>query len=428
MRFELKSARLVLLAVLSTLATAVADETVWSVEALVQRALVENAELRFYEAAVAAAKGERTQAGLWKNPEASGELGERRIRDGAGNLSGEGTTVSVSVTQTFEFPGKGSLRKAVADRDVVLAELGLKQFRAALEGKVRLLALRHGIAAAEAESAAEVMERVTALVALLRERPVSGSARLLELRVIEASLIDLRKAARESAQELEETRIELNQLLGLPQSERLKIDAPFHFPSLREGGLNALILAGLSNNLQLRIRTVELEKAVKQVSSAHLEVAPDFSVGPFFSRDRADGKEENFGATVSVTLPVWNWNQGNIAVARARREQADALLLDARRKVEAEIARRYRSFEAYRRELEQTDGKLIEQLREASDLADRQYRTGAIEVTLFLEVQRAFLQAQRIRHEAQAGIWSDWMDLQLLTGSPCVPSPPKASP
>jgi hypothetical protein len=48
-----------------------------TIEAFVSQALANNAELRVFEAEVAAARGQRTQAGFFKNPEVSAEIGAR---------------------------------------------------------------------------------------------------------------------------------------------------------------------------------------------------------------------------------------------------------------------------------------------------------------------------------------------------------------
>jgi cobalt-zinc-cadmium efflux system outer membrane protein len=122
-------------------------------DALVAQALAENPELKFYEAEIAAAKGERRTGGAWANPELSGEAGRKRIR---GDVSAEGTTWAVSVQQSFEWPGRVSLRKAIADRQVQLAETGLDQFRAALAAKVR----RRGFALFASQRRAEATREV----------------------------------------------------------------------------------------------------------------------------------------------------------------------------------------------------------------------------------------------------------------------------
>jgi len=404
---------LVLMLALTGLAAA---GTPTSIDALVQRALEANAELRFTEAEVAAARGQRTQAGLWQNPELSGDYGERRVRDAGGALAEDGFTRGASLTQTFEFPGKGSLRKALAHKDVELAQLGLEQFRRTLAGQVRRLALTYVTTAANARAAEETAERGTALTRLLKDRPAAGTQALLEMRVIEGSLLELQKAAQEAVLARDEARIALNTLLGWPASQPLNLAETPGLPPDALPPLDVLVLRGLSNNLQLKARTLELEKAARAVTAAKLDIAPDFSIGPFFSQERAGEDETGYGVTLSTTLPLWNWNQGNIATAQARRVQADALLLDARRKVEAEIARRHRAHQVHLRLAQQIPAETVEALREAADLADRNYRTGAIALPLYLEVQREAINARRLRGEALLAAWESWLDLQLLTG------------
>ena len=115
----------------------VAQETAATrtVEDLVRLAMANNAEMRAFEAEVAAPKAANT-GGIFQNPEISTEIGAREVRDSQNALQGNGTTFSIAMTQTFEFPGKGTLRKAIANKNVEIAELGLEQFRLALAGHV----------------------------------------------------------------------------------------------------------------------------------------------------------------------------------------------------------------------------------------------------------------------------------------------------
>jgi cobalt-zinc-cadmium efflux system outer membrane protein len=387
----------------------------WTIDQLVQQALARNAELKFYEAEVMAARGQRTQAGLWKNPEISGEYGSHRVKDESGAVE-NGYTYGVAITQPFEFPGKGSLRKAIANKEIELAELGLEQFRLTLAGRIRSLAYQYLGSIINTTTAEEINERSTGLIKLLQERPVAGAQQLLELRIIEGSLIELQNSYKDFLLQREEARLELNNLIGWPANQPLTIKKTDLSPPTQKLKLNDLVMAGLNRNLQLKIRVVELEKAVKEVSSAKLAVAPDFSIGPFFSQDHAGETEENFGGTISFTLPLWDWNQGNVATAKARKQQADASLLEARRKVENEISRRLRIYELNQKQLEQSPHDSVTKLREASDLADRQYRTGVINIQLFLEMQRGFLSAQQVYNETLSETWQNLLDLDLLTG------------
>ncbi len=111
-----------------------------AIEQLVADIVAHHPELGFYEAEIDAAKAGRRAAGTWDNPTLDLSAGRKRVTDATGLLAGEGTAWSVSVSQTFAWPGRLALRKAVANHDIALAELGLERFKAALAHRARTLA------------------------------------------------------------------------------------------------------------------------------------------------------------------------------------------------------------------------------------------------------------------------------------------------
>jgi outer membrane protein, heavy metal efflux system len=107
--------------------------------ALVRQALANNPELKFYAAEIGAAEGALKTAGTIRNPELNTQAGYKRARDNFGGPSGEGAAWSVSINQTFEYPGRIALQKAIARGDIDLAGLHLQQFRLTLAAHVRTL-------------------------------------------------------------------------------------------------------------------------------------------------------------------------------------------------------------------------------------------------------------------------------------------------
>jgi cobalt-zinc-cadmium efflux system outer membrane protein len=391
-----------------------AKERAWTPSELVAQALANNAELKSYEQGVAAARGERTQAGFFRNPEVSLEVGGREVRDSENILQGNGTTFSVSVLQTLEFPGKGTLRKAIANKNVHIAELGLAQFRLALAGKVRLLALEYLAASADSETAERVGRDSGELAGALKGKS-QGARQTLELRLIDGSLLALQEAVRTAEIRRETARAELTALLGWPQSQPLVVQGELALPP-RKFDTNQLVFASQKNNPLLRIRQAEVERASRQVTAARLEVAPDLSIGPFFSRDVAGDVEQNIGGAVTATIPVWDWNVGNIASAKARGQQAEAMRVQAEREAEAAVVRTIRIYEITARQLGRMPKSARSDLREASALADQQYRSGAIGVQLYLDTQREYLSAVQTWNGAVLDAWRSVLDLNLLTG------------
>lgn len=395
-----------------------------SIEQLVAQALANNAELRVFEAELSAAKGQRTQAGFFKNPEISTEIGAREVRDSENVLQGNGTTFSIAVTQTFEFPGKGTLRKAIANKNIEIAELGLEQFRLALAGQVRLLAYEHLAAVAEAEAAESVYRQSNEIGSEVAEQTGFGARQQIEIRLIQASLVELGVAIKEASLRREETRTKLNALLGRPQSMPLRLRDPL-LPPHKQLDVNRLILAAQGSNPLLRIRQRELERSARELSAARLDPAPDFAIGPFFSRDVAGDREQNIGAAISATVPLWDWNIGNIQSAKARREAAEALRVKAERETEAEILSRVRAYELSRRQLGMIPSGLLKNVREVSTLAGTQFRNGSINAQLYLDAQSAYLNALRASQNAVLDAWRTLLDLNLLTGGNLGTNPEK---
>lgn len=392
------------------------------VDQLVEQALAGNPELKGFEADVAAARGERTQAGLWKNPEVEIEYGERRVKDPGGPLSGEGSTRGLAVMQPFEFPGKGSLRKAIANRNVEISVLGLEQFRIALKGRVSQLAFRFAADTQNVAIAREISDYAEAQIDLLRHRAASGIQGMLDLRVIEASLLEVKVSLTELEQSQKDVLAELNALLGRPASNRLALRIKLE-PPARQFDPDALVQAGLRHNFQLRAREKELQRAQIESTAARLDIAPDFAVGPFYSRDKAADDEVNMGVALAVKIPLWDWNQGNIEAADARQSRSEALVEKARRDVEAEIVRRYNGYMLARKRLKHFEKGYIKKMHDAADLADRHYRLGAVSVQTFMETQKQYLNAGKFYGEAVVAAHENLLDLELLTGGKAEDAP-----
>jgi len=400
-----------------------------SMEDLVAQALHANPDLLAAEAQVAVMRGERRAAGQWKNPEATMEYGEKRVSNREGELTAKGNARTWAISQTFEFPGKASLRKAVAEKDVRLAELALEQLRLEIAAEARSLAIAWLAAGHEAAAAREVADRSGALVAMLAKRAPAGVQFLLEQRVIEASMVGIETRARESEEQRDEARIELNVLLARGAGEALAIQSPLDPPALPRGE-EMLLVRAKSDGLVLKSRELELERADTAVDRARLEAAPDFTIGPFYSQETAVEKEEIVGLGISLPLPFWDSNRGGVDSARGELDRARANQLGSARDTERSLAREYGACRLAIRQLERTPISSLERLRDAADLADRQYRLGAVPVQTYLEMQEQYLEATTGILGALREAHDRFLRIQVLTAdmSLLAPSEKKGQP
>jgi len=383
-------------------------------ETLVREALEKNPELNVYAAGIAAAKGGLKTAGTIRNPEFNAQAGYKNARDESGGTSGDGAAWSLSVNQTFEYPGRVALRKAIAQGDIELAQLHLEQFRFILAARVRRLA--YSIIVAQERSAAmrEIDDRFQALTDILAQREPAGVTPVLEARIIEANTLTLRRQEREAGVAIKTAVAELNQLRGRPVTAPLEIrDGQ---PGFVQASLQTLLDKGRKHAFDIRIREAELAQQGFKVSLSKNERYPAIAVGPYYLQENAADKEQQAGIGISVPLPFWDRNVGNIQTSKAREQQARASLLTTEREVERRVAQSATILQAKREEIEKWQADTIAKFRNAAELADRNYRLGGVPISIYVETQKQYLEVLGTVHEIKKDALQAAQELEILTG------------
>ncbi|MFM8357286.1 MAG: TolC family protein, partial [Verrucomicrobiota bacterium] len=331
------------------------------------------------------------------------------------SLAGEGIAWSASVQQSFEWPGRLSLRKAIANQDVTLAELGLARFRSALAGRIRGLALDLAAATEQDRAAREVANRLQALREVLVQRDPAGITPALEIRVLEATELTLRRRATEAGLAADHARTDLNLLRGRPADAPLalaRIDPdPGPLPPLVE-----LAAAAATNNFEVRTRAVELAQQGFRVELTRQERWPAFKVGPSYTHEDGSNLDRLLALAVSFPLPLWKNGEANVEAARARQVQAETSLNAARREVERALATAARTYGVKSAELALWREDSLRHFREAAELADRHYRLGAVPAPTYVELQKQYLDAVETLLATRRDLLAAALELEQLTG------------
>ena len=397
-----------------------------TIATLVAQTLAENPEVQFYEGEILAAKAERKQAGKLANPELSLDVGRKSVRSSAASASG--VAYAASLAQPVEWPGRLALRKAIANSDVALAELGLARFKQAVAAKVRTLAYSLAMQQERAAAAGEVQDRLAALRDVIVQRDPAGVTPLLEAKVIEATAIVVQKQAGDATIELQKALMELNQLRSRRADAPLVVQrTEFSFPSYP--ALPQLLAQTAANNYDLQARIRELESQGLKVALAKNERYPTFTVGPMLSQEKAGDKETVAGVAFSVPLPLWNTGKANVEVAEARRIQAQASLLATQREIERQVTEASLLYETQRQRLTLWKPETLASFKDAAALADRHYRLGAVEMATYVELQEKYLEAVAAINETKASALAAALTVEQLTGlseTLVKPTPEKA--
>ena len=392
-----------------------------SIEALVTEVLSQNPELRYYDAELTAARAQLKTAAQLPPPEVNASLGRKRTTDLTGTLAGEGTAWSAGVSQTFEWPGRLGLRKAIANRDLVLAGLGRARFTNALAGRARSLAFGVAAAAEQRRVAGEVADRFHALREVLIQRDPAGVAPALEIRILEATELSLRRKAAKAEQEWSTRRTELNLLSGHPSDAALTL--PWADPALGTSPrLESVLAAAQTNNFDLRLRVVELEQQGFRVDLARNERWPAFTIGTHYSEERSDARDQLVGISVNFPLPLWRNTAARTEAAQARRIQAESVLAAARRDLERRLTMAVNSYAALTTELQRWRPDTVEQFRAAAELADRHYRLGAVPATTYVELQKQYTEAVDAWLETRREALEHAQEIEQLSGIPVMPA------
>src|SRR5438067_889577 len=143
-------------------------------------------------------------------------------------------------------------------------------------------------------------------------------------------------------------------------------------------------------------RAREAAEAALRLARAERSPYPTLGVQYTHSEFQVSGDLANqIGTSVSVPLPVFNRNQGEI-------ERAEAEALIARREVEKlrlaipqEVRSAVASYTIARERVARFEDAFLRQAREARHAAEVSFREGAVSLLEFLEAERTYVQTER---------------------------------
>lgn len=359
---------------------------------LVRQAVESNPERQVYVAALAAEQASATTASTNPDPLLSLEVGRKRLRDAGGAFLDEGQVWTASLSQTFEWPERLRLRRAIADGQVEVAKLGLGRFEQALEAKATVLAYRLSRAVIRAQVSEEVAERYAGLRKALVGRDPSGPAPTVELRSVEAAEFVVRRRAEEARLALQQALLEVNQLRGAPSFAPLAVKAPTLV--LKDAPkLEALLSAARQGNFSYRMQVLESEQLSLQSDLARSDSVPGFTAGPYVSQDRIGGRETVVGLRFDIPLPVSGRAGAAERAANERLRQAQAAIAAAWREVEMDLGQTWLSYASKVDQLRMHQDDPATRFAEAARLAEGHYRSGALSLAFFMDAQAGYLEA-----------------------------------
>ena len=325
-----------------------------TVERLVELGGNRRADLLAGRQRLAIAEGRLRQAGLRPNPTLDAEYGSPRF------LGGEAESdLSVGVSQVFELGGKRSKRIAVA-------ELELNQIRAEVLALERTLAAEIRQSYTNAVAAArqlDVLEKLIAadeeIVRVTEARLKEGDVAPLDVNLVRVESDRLKVQAIQARSEIEMQLLNLKTLTGADIAEPLKLAAQADRPPRLDLSLTELTEIALKERADLRAARIGEQLGAARINLARsnavpniagsvrysrnkqiLDLPPSLGVDPFPQTDN----ELTFG--VSVDIPIFNRNQGEIAAATGEQVQTARTREFLESIIRRDVAVAYRKYRA----------------------------------------------------------------------------------
>ena len=387
-----------------------------TIEQAVAAAFEHHPQLRAARADVASGRGTLRGAEIYPfNPKLQ--------LDGASRSTAGRTEAdwSVRLSQEIELPAKRRRR-------VDTAKAGLSVRTAGFDRQARILAARvHtafvttleardllGVARAEAEVAGRVHD-------LAQRRLRRGATTQLELNLAEAELGRAEGRLETVRGTYQTSRAELAETLGVSPLQPPVPSGDLEASELRLASLDELASTALEN----RADVLALRAFEQQSSAAHqlarISAWPNLTLGAVGGREFEE--ETIIGGRLAIPLPIFQRNQGQIAIARAEIERARAQRERGELVALRELAATYAAYQAASNTAKRLRARVFGTMQDNLKLLEKAFAAGKTTWSEVLVIRRSVIDAERELIGAEATARRAWIALQLAAGRMPVPGP-----
>ena len=313
------------------------------------------------------AEAQIRQAKLFENPVISLEQNIYNRLNGKYFDVGKDGEAGVEIEQVINLAGQRNKRVKLEKINKEIAQYQFEEVLRTLHGELNETFVEIYFTQKSIQIYDKEISSLENLLAGMKEQLEKGNISFLEISRLESMLLSLKKEKNEQEKNLSISRSEFNLLLNLPPQYISQ-------PILDEKILEQIDLSRISYSLltdMLKERPdVKTAQSGVSASLANLKLqksmaAPDFSVKGIY--DRAGNFIDNYFALgISISIPVFNRNQGNIKSARLNMQKADKEKEYIFNKADAELFAAYNRlsktvslYQDMNKDLEQNFEKLI---------------------------------------------------------------------
>ena len=372
-----------------------------------QTALTNNPELAAAQWEMGIAQGDRQQAGLIPNPELSWEVEDTRRNS---------RTTTFMISQPIEMGGKRGARVEVASRAQDAAGIELERKRNALRADViqayyssstaqqRVLLSRQSLELAE-----RGLRIAQGRIKSGKSSPVEGTRAEVELSQVR---LELKRAQRDEANAYQQ----LAQVMGAPLPAFVSVGDPSQsMPAVPAVPERSLLLDRIGDTAELRLAKLQIEQREASLGLEKAQRIPDLTVSVGSQYDQQERERVNV-VGLSMPIPLFNRNQGNVLAAARRADQARDLRNASELRLRTEIQTTLDQWMTANTEVVSFNQTILPAAQSAVDTATRGFEMGKFNFLDVLDAQRTLISARTQYIQAIAETTDAWVRIERIFG------------
>ena len=369
-----------------------------------ETAFANNPDLAAAQWETGIAQGERQQAGLIPNPEVSWEAEDTRRNS---------RTTTVMINQPIELGGKRGARIEVASRAQDAAGIELERKRNVLRADViqafyssstaqqRLLLSRQSLELAE-----RGLRVAQGRIKSGKSSPVEGTRAEVQLSEVR---LDLRRAERDEASAYQR----LAQVMGAPLPAFVSVGDPGRsMPTVPD---SSLLLNRIGETAELRLAKLQIDQREASLGLEKAQRIPDLTVSIGSQYDERERERVNV-VGLSMPIPLFNRNQGNVLAAARRTDQARDLRNASELRLRTEIQTTLDQWMTANTEVASFNQTILPAAQSAVDTATRGFEMGKFNFLDVLDAQRTLISARTQYIQAIAEATDAWVRIERIFG------------
>lgn len=369
-----------------------------------QTAFANNPDLAAAQWDIGIAQGDRQQAGLIPNPEVSWEAEDTRRNS---------RTTTVMINQPIELGGKRGARIDVASRAQDAAGIELERKRNVLRADVIQAFYSASTAQQRLSLSRQSLELAERGVRVAQGRIDSGKSSPVEGTRAEVQRsevrLELRRAERDEASAWQR----LAQVMGAPLPTFVSVaDTGRSMPEVPPA---TRLLARIEDTTELRLAKLQIDQREASLGLEKAQRIPDLTVSVGSQYSELERERVNV-VGLSMPIPLFNRNQGNILAAARRTDQARDLRNASELRLRTEIQTTLDQWLTANTEIQSFDRSILPAAQSAVDTATRGFEMGKFNFLDVLDAQRTLISARSQYIQAIAEATDAWSRIERIFG------------